>query len=42
VAALERVVNRTVLPPDSLTALAQVYREMDDSDSHGEGLPQYR
>ena len=38
VTALERAVNQTTLPPESLTALAKACQEMEDYDGRGEGF----
>jgi hypothetical protein len=38
VAALEQVVNRTTLSPESLTGLSKAFQSMEDYDARGEGF----
>ena len=38
VAALEQVVNRTTLPPESLSGLSKAFQNMEDYDARGEGF----
>jgi DNA-binding transcriptional MerR regulator len=38
VAALEQVMNRTTLPPESLSELSKAFQNMEDYDARGEGF----